>query len=99
MKMMLACSAIISRLVCPGVFCAYIADIVIYIVCSHSNGYHCTVNAPWCGFRWHEVMWVMTKYVLLPMKIQLQTHEDKHGLTCNGLVPDPFSISCYVMPI
>ena len=28
MTMMLACSAIISWLVCPGVFCAYIADIV-----------------------------------------------------------------------
>jgi len=25
--------------------------------CIHLNGYHFTVNAPWCGFRWLEVMW------------------------------------------
>ena len=33
------------------------------------------------------------------VKIELQTHEDRQGITSNGLVADPFSISCYVMPI
>ena len=36
--------------------------------------------------------------MLLPVKIQSWTHEDKQGITSNGLVSDPFSISCYVMP-
>jgi len=33
------------------------------------------------------------------VKIELRTHEDRQGITSNGLVADPFSISCYVMPI
>ena len=37
--------------------------------------------------------------MLLPLKIQLWTHQDKQGITSNGLMSDPISISCYVMPI
>jgi len=37
--------------------------------------------------------------VLLPVNIQLRTHEGKQEITSNGLVSDPFSISCYVMRI
>jgi len=33
------------------------------------------------------------------VKIKLRTHKDRQGITSNGLVADPFSISCYVMPI
>jgi len=33
------------------------------------------------------------------VKIELRTHEDRQGITSNELVADPFSISCYVMPI
>jgi len=33
------------------------------------------------------------------VKIKLRTHEDRQGITSNELVADPFSISCYVMPI
>jgi len=33
------------------------------------------------------------------VKIELQTHEDRQGITSNGLVADPFSIFCNVMPI
>jgi len=65
--------------------------------CTHLNGYHFTVDVPGCGFRWHEVM--CEKIFAIAVKIQLRICEDRQGLTSNGLVPDPFSISCYEMPI
>jgi len=33
------------------------------------------------------------------VNIEFRTHEDRQGITSNGLVADPFSISCYMMPI
>ena len=39
------------------------------------------------------------KNVLFAVNIEFRTHEDRQGITSNGLVADPFSISCYVMPI
>ena len=65
--------------------------------CTHLNAYHFTVDMPGCGFRWHEV--IFEKICAIAVKIQLQIHEDRQGLTSNGRVPGPFSISCYVMPI
>ena len=39
------------------------------------------------------------KICAIAVKVRLRIHEDRQGLTSNGLVPDPFSISCYVMLI
>jgi len=39
------------------------------------------------------------KICAIAVKIRLRIHEDRQGLTSNGLEPNPFSISCYVMPI
>jgi len=55
------------------------------------------VDMPRCGFRWHEV--TCEKIYAITVKIQLRTREDRQGITSNRLVPDQFSISCYVMPI
>jgi len=33
------------------------------------------------------------------VNIEFWTHENRQGITSNGLVADPFSIACYVMPI
>jgi len=48
----------------------------------HSNGYHLTVEAPLCGFRWLEVR--ARKYVLLPVKIQCRAHEAKQEIQAMG---------------
>jgi len=65
--------------------------------CTHLNGHHFTVDMPGCGFCWREVM--CEKICAIAVKIELRTHEDRQGITSNGLMADPFSISCYVMPI
>jgi len=64
--------------------------------CTHSNSYHFTVDEPWCDFRWHAVM---CKKICAIASENSIANEDKQETTNNGLVSDPFSISCYVMPI
>jgi len=54
---------------------------------------------------WYARVWLSSAWsnvrekCAFAVKIQLRTHEDRQGITSNGLVTDLFSISCYIMPI